>query len=179
MHGIRAGMKVWCTLIVLVHRQNLTLKMCYMKMGRGANIICNSTQAMLTTALWGALIGVKSNTGCDNISAFFGKWEKGSGKQSSFFNQWRVGPSYGEYLRKERSVSNENFKFTVRKHPCVKWTERTGMVPRYEIHPQLKAGRSSWRICRHASHLFDLQEQLSSLNVKKNHLSAPLFSTLP
>ena len=48
-------------------------------------------------------------------------------------------------------------------------TERSGIVRRYEIHPQLKAGRSSWRVCRHASHLFDLQEQLSSLNVKKNH----------
>ena len=59
--------------LVLAHRQNLTLKMCYMKMGRGANIICNSTQAMLTTASWGALMGVKSNTGCGNISALFGK----------------------------------------------------------------------------------------------------------
>ena len=59
--------------LVLAHSKKLTLKRCYMKKGRGANIICNSTQAMLTTALWGALIGVKSNTGCDNISAFFGK----------------------------------------------------------------------------------------------------------
>ena len=60
----------------------------------------------------------------------------------------------------------------------VNCTERSGIVRCYEIHPQLKAGRSSWRICRHASHLFDLQEQLSSLNVKKNHRSAPLVGTL-
>ena len=56
------------------------------------------------------------------------------------------------------------------------WSET---LTRYEIHPELKAGRSSWRICRHASHLFDLQEQLLSLNVKKNHRSAPLVGTLP
>ena len=80
MLGMRAGMTVWCTLIHW-HRDwclcpsacSLTLKRCYMKKGRGANIICNSTQAMLTTASWGALIDVKSITGCDNISAFFGK----------------------------------------------------------------------------------------------------------
>ena len=56
------------------------------------------------------------------------------------------------------------------------WSET---LTRYEIHPDLKAGRSSWRICRHASHLFDLQEQLLSLNVKKSHRSAPLVRTLP
>ena len=56
------------------------------------------------------------------------------------------------------------------------WSET---LTRYEIHPELKAGRSSWRICRHASHLFDLQEQLLSLNVKKSHRSAPLVGTLP
>ena len=56
------------------------------------------------------------------------------------------------------------------------WSET---LTRYEIHPELKAGRSSWRICRHASHLFDLQEQLLSLNVKKNHRTAPLVGTLP
>ena len=44
----------------------------------------------------------------------------------------------------------------------------------------VKAGRSSWRICRHAIHLFDLQEQLSCLNVvKKNHRFAPVVGTLP
>ena len=127
---------------------------------------------MLTTASWGALIGVKSNTGCDNISPSL---VKGSGKQSSFYNQWRVRPSYGEYRGKEWSVSNENFKFKIRKHPCVNCTERSAKVLRHEIQPQLKDGRSSWRIFRHTNHLFDLQEQLSSLNVKKNHR---LFSSL-
>ena len=56
--------------------------------------------------------------------------------------------------------------------------ERSGIVRFYEIHPQLKAGRSIWRICRHASHLFDLQEQLSSLNVKKNRRSVVLLPSL-
>ena len=88
-------------------------------------------------------------------------------------------PSYDEYRGKELSVSNENFKFKIRKHPCVNCTERSGIVRRYEIHPQLKAGRSSWRICRHASHLFDLQKQLPSLNVEKNHRSVLLVGTLP
>ena len=60
----------------------------------------------------------------------------------------------------------------------VNCTERSGIVRRYEIHSQLKAGRSSWIICHLASHLFDIQEQLSSLNVKKNHRSAPLVGTL-
>ena len=84
---------------------------------------------------------------------------KGSGKQSSFSNQWRVRPSYAEYRAKESSVSNENFKFKIPKHAYVNCTERSGIVCCYEIHPQLKAGRSSSRICRHASYLFDLQEQ--------------------
>ena len=103
---------------------------------------------------------------------------KGIWKQSSFFNQWRVCPSYGEYRGKEWSISNENFKFKIRKHPCVNCTERSDIMRRYEIHPQLKAERWSWRICRHASHLFDLREQLPSLNMK-NHRSAPLVGTLP
>ena len=55
----------------------------------------------------------------------------------------------------------------------VNCTERSDIVRRYEIHPQLKAGRSSWRICRHASHLFDLQEQLSSLNVRRTIVLLP------
>ena len=36
--------------LMLAHSKNLTLKRCYMRKGRGANIICHSTQAMLTTA---------------------------------------------------------------------------------------------------------------------------------
>ena len=155
---------------MLAYSKNLTLKRCYMKKGRGANIICNSTQAMLTTASWGALISQALITSLPSLV-------KGSGKQSSFFNQWRVGPSYGEYRGKKWSVSNENFKFKIREHPCVNCTERNGLVHRNEIHPQLKAERSSWRICRHASHLFDLQDQLSSLNVKKNHRSASVVGT--
>ena len=103
---------------------------------------------------------------------------KGSGKQSSFSNQWRVRPSYGEYCGKEWWVSNENFKLKIRRHAYVNCTERSGIVRCYEIHPQLKAARSSWKICRHASHLFDLQEQISSLNVKKKHRSVPLLGTL-
>ena len=87
MLGMRVGMTVWCTLstdtetdvfvLMLAYSKNLTLKRCYMKKGRGANIICNSTQAMLTTASWGALIGENSITACDNISAFFvkAKWK--------------------------------------------------------------------------------------------------------
>ena len=59
--------------LMLAHNKNLTLKGCSMKKGRGANIICNSTQVMLTTASWGALLVVNSITGCDNIAAFFGK----------------------------------------------------------------------------------------------------------
>ena len=63
---------------------------------------------------------------------------KGSAKQSRFFNQWRVRPRYGEYRRKEWSVSNENFKFKVRKHPFVNCTERTGLVPATRFIPSLK-----------------------------------------
>ena len=37
----------------------------------------------------------------------------------------------------------------------VNCTERSGIVRRYEIHSQHKAGRSSRRICHHASHLFE------------------------
>ena len=59
--------------IMLAHSKNLSSKRCYIKKRRGANILCNSTQAMLSTASWGALIGVNSITGFDNISAFFGK----------------------------------------------------------------------------------------------------------
>ena len=59
--------------LLLAHSKNLTLKRCCMKKGRGASILCNLTQAMLSTASWGALIGVNSNTGYDNFSAFFGK----------------------------------------------------------------------------------------------------------
>ena len=61
-----------------------------------------------------ALIGVNSITGCDNISA-------------SFPTQWRVRPSYGEF-GKERSVTEETFKFKIRKHPCVNCTERSVIV---------------------------------------------------
>ena len=153
---------------MLAHSKNLTLKRCYMKKGRGANVLYNLTQAMLTTASWGALIGVNSNTGCDNISAFFrkGKWKAVQLLQpmEGTSELWRV--------------SNENFKFKIPKHTYVSCTERSGMVRCYEIHPQLKAGRSSWRICRPASYLFNLQEQLSSLNVRKNHRSAPHLGTL-
>ena len=63
---------------------------------------------------------------------------KGSAKQSRFFNQWRVRPRYGEYRRKEWSVSNENFKFKVRKHPFVNCTERTGLVPATRFIPSLR-----------------------------------------
>ena len=63
---------------------------------------------------------------------------KASGKQSSFFKQWRVCPRYGEYRRKEWSVSNENFKFKVRKHPFVNCTERTGLVPATRFIPSLR-----------------------------------------
>ena len=59
--------------LMLAHSKNLTLKRCYMRKGRGANITCHSTQAMLTTASWEALVGVNSITGCNNISAVFGK----------------------------------------------------------------------------------------------------------
>ena len=60
------------------------------------------------------------------ISAFFskGKWKQ----QSSFSNQWRVRPSYGEYRGKEWSVSDENFNFKIRMHLCVNCTERIGIV---------------------------------------------------
>lgn len=61
-----------------------------------------------------ALIGVSSITGCDNISA-------------SFPTQWRVRPSHGEF-GKERSVTEETFKFKIRKHPCVNCTERSVIV---------------------------------------------------
>ena len=60
-------------LLPLAHSKSLTLKRCYMKKGRGAKVRCKSTAAKLTTASWGVLIGVNSTTGCDNISAFFGK----------------------------------------------------------------------------------------------------------
>ena len=38
------------SVLMLVHSKNVTLKRCYMKKGRGANVMCNSTQTMLTTA---------------------------------------------------------------------------------------------------------------------------------
>ena len=66
---------------------------------------------MLTTASWGAL---KSQAVITSLPSLV----KGSGKQSIFFNQWRVRPSYGEYRGKEWSVFNENLKFKIRKHPC-------------------------------------------------------------
>ena len=50
---------------------------------------------------------------------------KGSGKQSSFSSQLGVRPSY---RGKEWSVSNENFKFKIRKNPSVNCTERSGIV---------------------------------------------------
>ena len=59
--------------LLLACSKNSTLpKRCYTKKGRGANFLCNSTQVMLTTASWRALIGVNSITGLDNICAFFG-----------------------------------------------------------------------------------------------------------
>ena len=36
--------------VLICPSKNLTLKRCYVKNGRGANILCNLTQAMLTTA---------------------------------------------------------------------------------------------------------------------------------
>ena len=36
--------------LMLAHSKNLISKRCYIKKGRSANILCNSTQAMLTNA---------------------------------------------------------------------------------------------------------------------------------
>ena len=93
---------------------------------------------MLTTASWGALIGVNSITGCDNISAFFGK---GKWKAVQLLQPMRLGPSYGEYRGKEWSVSSENFTFKIRKHQCVNCTERSGIVRRLRLEGQ--AGESA------------------------------------
>ena len=121
---------LWYTVFVLLlaHSKNLTLKRCYMKNGRGANFLCNLTQAMLTTASWGALIGVKLMTGYDNISAFFGK-----GKRKAVqLLQPMEGTSELWGVSRERVISiqfNENFKFKIRKPgPCVNCTERSGIV---------------------------------------------------
>ena len=97
--------------LLLAHSKTSTLKRCYIKKERCANFLCNSNHAMLTTASWGALIGVNSITARDNISVYFGK---GKWKAVQLLQQWRVHPSYGKYRRKEWSVSNENFKFNIR-----------------------------------------------------------------
>ena len=75
-----------------------------MKKGRCANILCNLTQAMLTTASRGALIGVNSNTGCDNISPSL---VKGSGKQSSFSTN-------GGYVRVMASIAGKSDQYPMR-----------------------------------------------------------------
>ena len=41
--------------LLLAQSKNLTSKRCYMKKGRGANILCKSTPAMLTTSSGGSL----------------------------------------------------------------------------------------------------------------------------
>ena len=103
---------------------------------------------------------------------------KGSGKQSSFSSQWRVRPRYGKYRTKEWSVSH--FKFKIWKYPCQlygkKWHRVDVLAMRFirSLRPECQAGESAaiWVI------IFTFQEQLSSLNVKKNHCSAPLVGTL-
>ena len=128
-----------------------------MKKGRGANILCNLTQAMLTTASWGALIGVNSITGCHNISAFFAK-----GKLKAV---QLLQPMEGN-VRVMASIAGKSYQYPMRtlnsRYGSTRvWTVRKEVAQcgcgcaYYEIHPELKAGRSNWRICRHMSHLFD------------------------
>ena len=50
LHSDTADSEIDVFVLMLAHSKNLTSKRCYMKKGRGANILCNLTQAMLTTA---------------------------------------------------------------------------------------------------------------------------------
>ena len=106
---------------------------------------------------------------------------KGSGKQFSYSNQRRLCPSYDQYRGKEWWVSRRNLNS--RYGSTRVWIVRKQVAyfgcACYEIHPKLKAGRSSWRICRHASHFFEFTGVMtSSLSVKKNHCSSLLVGTL-
>ena len=94
----------------------------------------------------------------------------------SYFKTLSIGPATGIEPATSRSAVKRSIDWA--KPAAVNCTERSGIVRRHEIHPRLKDGRSSWIICCHASHLFDLQEQLSSLNVRKNHRSVLLVGTL-
>ena len=114
------------SVLLLAHSKNLILKRCYMKKGRGANFLCNSTQAMLTTTSWWALIGVNLITGCDNISAFFGI---GKSKAVQLL-QWMVGTCELWRVLRERVISIQwELKIQHTEAPvCVNCTERSGMV---------------------------------------------------
>ena len=49
----------------------------------------------------------------------------------------------------------------------------------YEIHPELKMGRSNWKICRHMSHLFDFTGLIIKARWEEEPLwPAPLVGTL-
>ena len=97
-------------------------------------------------------------------------------------------PTNGGYVRVIASIAGKSDQYPRRtlnsRYGSTRvWTVRKEVAycgcACYEIHPKLKARRSSWRICRHAGHLFDLTGVIiSSLNKKKNHCSAPLVDSL-
>ena len=148
-----------------------------MKKGRGVNFLCNSTQAMLTTASWWALIGVNSITGCDNMSAFFGKlkgkWKKSSPASATNDGDARV---MAEYRGKEWSVSNENLKFNIRKHPCVNYTERSGIVWMCLLRDSWKVKLENLPPCESSFRLYRSNYRASMWG--KNNRYAPLVGTL-
>ena len=106
---------------------------------------------MLTTASWEPLLVLtRLITGFDNISAFFGKGKWKAVQRSGGYDRPMVS------IGKELAVSEETFQFSIYTEASVcelyKYCHRMDEL-RYEIHR--KAGKSSLRICRHASYLFD------------------------
>ena len=143
-----------------------------MKKGRGAKSriidlskVVNSLEKQLDPnvdkhCFMKALIGVHAITGCDTISAFSGK------------GKWKVVQLLQRNERYVRAMANigenwtvseETFKDT-RRHSCVSCMERSARVWMScgMISTAPEAGKSSQRLCRLASRLYDftLQEQI-------------------
>ena len=150
-----------------------------MKKWRGVNFLCNLTQAMLTTASWWALIGVNSITGCDNISAFFGKLK--GGRKAVQLLQPMLGTSELWRVSRERVISIQwELKIQLTEAPVYelygkKWHSvdvlATRFIPSLRLEGQAGESAAMRVIC-------STKEQLSSLNVNENHCSALLVGTL-
>ena len=151
-----------------------------MKKGRVVNVLCNSTQAMLTTASWWALIGVNSITGRDNISAFFGKL-KGKWKAVQLlqpmmgtFELWRV--SRERVISIQWEIKIQHTEAPVCELYGKKW--HSGDVLATRFIPSLRLEGQAGESAAMRVIFSTLQEHLSSLNVKENNCYAPLVGTL-